>query len=341
MVGELLMRVSLPLIVLFSAFSSAPTRADADWLASAFPERSFQFGNVARGSQLRHAFLVVNRTSSDIRIADWKTKCGCTNVKVGARLIPPGTQTTVEATIDTTKFQGDKASGLILVLDRPVYAEVHLNVTCYIRGDITLTPGQLDFGAVRRSEKLPSTSLTLSYGGGRADWAIAEMKTQTAKVKAEARSLNRTADGQTQWLITATLQPGISSGSFKDEVTVITNDSPPQTIPISIVANIRSAVTALPSVINFGPLRAGQSATKVIHLRSSSPFAITKLGADRSELEVVDQESSAAAPDHEVRVTIKAPVAPGPFFGMVTIESDVKDEPPAQIKTFATTVAGS
>jgi hypothetical protein len=333
------MRWSLRLIMLLLGLSPIVHGADSsDWLGSAFPERSFHFGNVARGSQLRHAFPIVNRSGSEIRIADWKTKCGCTNVKVGARVIPPGAQTTVEATIDTTKFQGNKASGLVLIVDRPVYAEVDLNVTCFIRTDITLAPGQLDFGMVRRAQKLPSVSLTLSYAGGRPDWEITEMKTQTAKLKAEARALGRTADGQIQWQITATLLPEVPNGSLKDEVTVYTNDSPPQTIPISVVANIQTAVSVLPSVINFGSLRPGQAATKVVHVRSASPFSITRVSADRTELEAVDQQRAAAL-DHEVKVTIKAPTATGPFFGIVSIESDVKDEPPALIKTFATTVS--
>jgi hypothetical protein len=334
------MRWFFRFIVLCTSLPPAATwAADADWVKSAFPEQSFHFGNVARGSQLRHAFPVVNRTGSDIHIADWKTKCGCTNVKVGSRLIPPGAQTTVEATIDTTRFQGNKESGLILFVDRPNSAEVHLNVTCFIRGDITLSPGQLDFGVVRRSEKLPSISLKLSYAGGRPDWEIAEMKTLTAHVKAEARAAGRTVDGQIQWVVTATLQPGVSNGSFKDDLSVFTNDSPPQTIPISVVANIQGAVTALPSVINYGPVRPGQSVTKVVHVRSSSPFTITKASADRPELEAVDQQPSAAL-DHEVRVTLQAPAATGPFFGVVKIESDLKGELPVQIKTFATAVPG-
>ena len=61
-------------------------------------------------------------------------------------MIPPGTQTTVEATLNTTNFQGYKASGLTLILDRPAFVEVDLNLTCFIRGDIVMNPGQIDFG---------------------------------------------------------------------------------------------------------------------------------------------------------------------------------------------------
>ena len=127
-----------------------------DWVARVFPERAHDFGIVARGSQVRHAFPVVNRTDMEVRIVDWRTKCGCTNVRVGSKVIPPGTQTTIEATIDTTQFVGYKASGLTLVLDRPLVTEVDLNMNCFIRADITLTPGLVDFGIVRPSDK-PAT----------------------------------------------------------------------------------------------------------------------------------------------------------------------------------------
>ena len=157
----------------------------------------------------------------------------------------------------------------MLVIDRPNYVEVDLNMTCFIRGDVTLNPGQIDFGTVRRSDKLPSAALTLTYSGGRPGWEIAEMKTQTAKVKAVAERLNRPG-GLVQWTVSATLQPSITNGYFKDEITLITNDSPPQTIPISVVANVQSAVSVTPSIINFGPIRAGQSVSKVVHVRSSS-----------------------------------------------------------------------
>ena len=69
-------------------------------------------------------------------------------------------------------------------------------MTCFIRGDVTLNPGQIDFGTVRRSDKLPSSTLTLTYAGGRPGWEIAEMKTQSAKVKAVAEKVNRLSAGR-------------------------------------------------------------------------------------------------------------------------------------------------
>src|SRR3954449_9302456 len=131
------MRRTPILLAAWVALVSQAARAE-NWVDTVFPERAYDFGNVARGSKIRHSFRLINRTSQEIHIADWRTKCGCTEVKVGARVIPPGTQTSIDAVIDTTKFVGPKASGLTLIIDQPNFVEVDLNLSCFIRGDITL-----------------------------------------------------------------------------------------------------------------------------------------------------------------------------------------------------------
>lgn len=312
--------------------------AQTDWLTRVFPERAYDFGTVARGSQVRHAFPIVNGTNQDIRIADWRAKCGCTDVKLGARVIPPGTQTTVEATINTTNFQGYKPSGLTLILDRPVFVEVELNLTCFIRGDIVMNPGQADFGTLRRSAgKLPSTTLILTYAGGRPDWDIVQMKTRTDKVKAIAKEVSRTADGRINWQITTTLQPSAPNGYLKDQITLVTNDTPAQTIPISVVANIQSAVSVTPSIINLGRVAPGQTITRanVAHVRSSSPFSLAKISATSAAL-AADEVRPGAAVDHILNLKLEAPRQPGPFHAILKVETDLAEEPVAQLKVFAT-----
>ena len=332
------MRRTMLMGLLGMVISSPAVRAQGlDWVASALPERAYDFGTVARGSQVRHAFPLINRSDQEIRIADWRTKCGCTNVRVGAKVIPPGTQTTIEATIDTTKFLGYKPSGLTLIFDRPTFVEVDLNLTCFIRGDIVMNPGQMDFGIVRRSDKMPPASLTLTYAGGRSDWEVTKMKTLSSKVKAELRELSRTADGQINYTLTATLQPGVSNGYFKDEITLLTNDQSSPSIPISVVANIQSAVAVTPSIINFGGLRPGQSVSKTVLVRSAQPFSITRLAPSQEGLQPGEDEKGPRAA-HQLKLIFKAPEQTGPYHATLTIETDIKDEPPALLKTFATVV---
>ena len=72
------------------AVLSAPAAHAQSWIDQVFPERSFDFGTVAKGSKVRHSFKVLNRLDQDVRIVDWRTKCGCTEVKIGSMDIPPG-----------------------------------------------------------------------------------------------------------------------------------------------------------------------------------------------------------------------------------------------------------
>ncbi len=329
------MRRAMLLTIAWLALIMTPAQAQ-DWVSTVFPERAYDFGTVARGSKVSHTFRVVNTTAQEIRIVDTRTKCGCTDVRVGARQIPPGTQTVVEATIDTTRFQGYKASGLTLVIDRPQFVEIDLNLTCFIRGDVTLTPGQVDFGVVARKSKA-SLTLNLTYAGGQSDWAITKVQTISSGVSAKLRELGRSPGGQVQYQLSTTLDPSVSNGFFKDEITLLTNDPSGPRIPISVSANVQSAVTVSPAIVNLGRVKPGQVVKKIIMVRSAQPFKVTDIQAKGEELSAADVPE-VARPIHNITVTFKAPKQTGPYNTVLEIATDLKDEPPAKLTTFATVV---
>ena len=329
------MRHALPVVAALALGWAWPAGA-ADWTDAVFPERSHDFGTVARGSKVHHSFKLVNSTNQEIHIASWKTKCGCTDVRVGARDIPPGTQTVIEAVIDTTNFKNYKASGLTLFLDRPSVASVDLNITCFIREDVALNPGQVDFGTVNRS-KQPKAELSLAYSGGQASWAVTEMKTISDHIVAELREQGRSPGGQVNYSLTATLKPSAPIGIFKDQITLKTNDPSGQTIPISVSAVVQSNVMVSPSVINFGSVKPGQTIQKTVLVRSAQPFKLTEIKPAQAELTapaVSDQSKGL----HTVVLTFKAPGRLGPYNAAVEFETDLKDEPAARLSTFANVV---
>jgi hypothetical protein len=308
----------------------------ADWTDAVFPERSHDFGNVARGSKVRHSFKLINTTRQEIHIASWQTKCGCTDVRVGARDIPPGTQTVIEAVLDTTRFAGYKPSGLTVFLDRPIAASVDLNLSCFIRTDVMLNPGQVDFGVVNRSTR-PKVELSLAYSGGQADWAVSSMRTISDHIVAELRELGRSPGGQVNYQLTATLKPSAPIGFFKDEITLKTNDPTSPSIPVSVSAVVQSNVTVSPSVINLGTIRIGQTLPKTVLIRSAQPFKLTGIKPSQPDLTAppAGEQSKAL---HTVALTFKAPARPGPYNAVVEFETDLQDEPPARLSVFANVV---
>ena len=329
------MRRATMLLAAWVALLARPVSAQS-WVESLFPERAFDFGTVARGSKVHHTFKLINRTADEVHVATYRTKCGCTEVRVGANAVPPGTQTGIEAVVDTTRFQGYKASGLTLVIDRPYYAEIDLNLTCFIRGDIVLTPGQVDFGNVRRSSN-PEVSLNLTYAGGVPNWGITKVQTRSGHILARSQEQGRTYEGQMSYLLTATLKPTAANGYFKDEITLFTNDPSSPTIPISVSANVLTAVTVTPSPILLGRVKAGETVTRSVIVRSPQPFKLVALKPSKDDLSATpDPEGPRAL--HKVDITFKAPSVSGPYNGIVEIETDVKDEPPTRLPTFATVV---
>lgn len=330
------MRRVLIIFAACAALSPATVRAQNNWFDVIFPEKSHNFGTVARGSKLRYAFRLVNRTSHDIHILDTRTKCGCTDVKVGARDVPPGTQTTIEATIDTTKFLGYKASGLTLVLDRPSFVEVDLNLICFIRGDVMLNPGQVDFQRVLRGSK-PALKLNLTYLGGRPGWDIVKVQTIGPQVSAELRKLGRDAGGALQYEITTTLDPETPSGYFKDEITLLTNDQESPRIPISVTANVQAAVTVAPSVMNLGHVKAGQTIRRTVLVKANKPFKVTDVTSKKPDLKATKAFED-AQPFHKLTVELTAPTQPGPYDAVLEIATDLPNEPPAKLTAFATIV---
>ncbi len=332
------MRYRLRLLAAVGLVAASPALASAqDWIDSVFPSRSYDFGTVARGSKVHHSFQLVNTTNSEIHIASHQTKCGCTEVRIGATTIPPGTQTVIEAVIDTTKFSGPKASGLTLILDRPQYRQIDLNLNCFIRSDIMLSPGQADFGVVNRASK-PMVDLTLNYTGGKADWAITKMQTLSPHVTARLNETGRSGGGQATYSMTVTLNPSTPTGFFKDEITLFTNDPTSPSIPVSVTANVQSTVTATPSVLTLGAVKPGEEIKKTLLVKSAQPFKVLGVKSNRNELSGSTAAGDTAKALHPVVVTLKAPTEAGPFHAILEVQSDVKDEPATKINAFATVI---
>ncbi len=327
------MRFALLCLATWTVSAMAPAHAQ-DWKAAVFPDRAFDAGTVARGSKVRHSFRVVNTTNQEIHINSWRTKCGCTEVRIGARDIPPGTQTVVEAVLDTTKYVGFKPSGLTLVLDRPSFEEVDLNLSCFIRGDITLSPGLADFGTVARSGK-PKVTMVLNYAGGQPNWDVKKIQTISEHVTAELQPISRSG-GTAQYQLTATLNPTVPSGFFKDEITLQTTD-PNQSIPIAVVANVQAGVTVSPSVINLGRIQAGTTVQRTILVRAAQPFKVTGVTAQKDEISL-NKIPDSVQPFHSMVLTVKAPATAGPYNAAIEIKTDVPGEPPARLTAFATIV---
>lgn len=325
-----------PLLALAASLLVAATsRADVN-LNTVFPSRTHDFGAVARGSQLRHRFRIVNTTGDELRIAETRAKCGCTEVKLGAKVIPPKAETYVDTVLDTTKFLGPKKSGVTLIIDRPVFTEVDLDLNCFIRGEILLNPGQVEFGVVPRGKPATRT-LALTYAGSAAGWGIQKMNTISSAISARLDPPGRTAEGYLQYQLTVTLDSSAPLGYLRDEIELITNDPQSPRIPISVSANVQGAVTVAPGTILLGSIKAGSEVKKTVLVKSAKPFKIVATEAKQGAISGTGASADAKALQ-QLTVTFKAPEKLGGANAVLKVETDLPDEPPAEVTVFATIV---
>ena len=105
------MRHALIALLLAALGWTGPARG-ADWLDAVIPERAHDFGTVARGSKVHHSFKVINNTPNEISYRGGKADVRLHRCSRRCSRHTPGTQTVIEATIDTTRFTGYKPSGL-------------------------------------------------------------------------------------------------------------------------------------------------------------------------------------------------------------------------------------
>jgi len=201
---------------------------------------------------------------------------------------------------------------------------------------ILLDPGVVDFGNIARGGK-PSVVLNLSYLGGQPGWKITKAATISSHVQATINGPFQGPGVGLQYQITAKLNPSVPTGYFKDEITLSTDDPSSPTIPISVAANVQAAVVVSPGNLVFGRVKAGQTITRDVLVRSSQKFKITGSTSPKGDL-TASKVSDAEGPLHRVTITLKAPMQPGPYNAEMQIDTNLKDEPPAKFTAFATVV---
>ena len=75
-------RASLICLAVVLLASAAPAQ---EWARKMFENTSHDFGTVARGAKVEHAFTVENIYEEDAEISEIRSTCGCTNTKISQR----------------------------------------------------------------------------------------------------------------------------------------------------------------------------------------------------------------------------------------------------------------
>lgn len=313
------------LAIVVTLFGHCPIEAQ-DWLREAIaPEaRLHDFGTVARAANTEHRFLIKNNHSSDLHIRSVRTSCGCTTPIIENEWIKPGETGAVLARFNTGTFTGRKAAAVTVTFDKPVYTELQLNVKGYIRSDVVLSPGEVNFGEVPVGEP-KSVELTLDYAG-RNDWALVGTESPLDFVDVKFDEVSRQS-GRVSYKITAELTADAPLGTLHNQILLKTNDRNLTTVPVRFMAVVQPPIQISPQAIELGTVSSQQPLAQRLVVKSRNEFRILAVTSEQAEIQFEASETPKAAHLLSLMISPKRQPIDGAVVSEVVIKTDLMDEP--------------
>jgi hypothetical protein len=314
----------------------APLSAQ-EWAKKMFTTTQHNFGSVARGAKTEFRFALKNLYLEDIHISGVRTSCGCTTPWATKATLKTYETSEIVAHFNTDRFNGQRGATLTVTIDRPMPAEVQLRVDGYIRTDVVVDPGSIEFGSIDQGQAVEK-KVNVNYAG-RNDWKIVEVKSGNPFVSAKVAEKVRRA-GQVSYGLTVSVAAGAPAGYLQDQLILVTNDRNYKQVPVALEGRIVPELMANPSLVALGRLQPGQAARKQIVVQGKQPFRITNVECDNDnfqfDLTAADKERVKAV--HLIPILFVAGNQPGKITGTIRIETDLHGAAATEVRATAVVV---
>ncbi|MDR0328915.1 MAG: DUF1573 domain-containing protein [Planctomycetaceae bacterium] len=266
--------------------------AAESWGAALFRTTQHDFGQVVLGADAEYRFELANPYTNDLKLLKVSASCTCASARFSAPLLKPGEKGAVIVRLNTSgQHLRDKSAVLTVRMETVIRGSrqvdtVQLFVSGYIRSDVVLTPGSLEFGSVPEGTTA-NRVLQLEYTGRSSSWGLTRAERSLPFVSAQAEEVRRER-GNVVYKITATLRENAPAGYFKDVIRFTTNEkqagkSEPVAIILPVQGVVAAPIRAKPSPMLVGILSPQETATKSIVIRNEIPFRITDVSASDNQ----------------------------------------------------------
>lgn len=274
---------------------SAPSAPQLTWAQKMFSDRKFEFGQVAKNSDVRRQVVITNSFNDEITISNINTTCRCGQPSLQDPSDPSKTvsQLTLKTwetgilniRIDTVGHSGHRhptisAECRFKAKDGRSYSEtVQIPLTVDIRTDLTVTPGSADFGTVDlggAAERHVSV-VNSSYNSG--NWTVKEVRSANPNITGEVRQVSRNA-GRVEYDLAVRISGDAPVGDLRDQLTLVTTDTVSPNIPVLVRATVVPEFQVIPSVVQLGNMASGSDRTVTVVVKSKKPFAIENYSTD-------------------------------------------------------------
>ncbi len=296
------------------------------WLNQAIPieARSFDFGTVARAAKTEHRFLITNNSPDDIHLMSARASCGCTTPIIESEWIKAGQVGTVLARFNTGTFTGRKSATLTISIDKPNFAELQLNVRGYIRSDVVLNPGEVNFGEVPVGES-KTVDLTLDYAG-RNDWQLVGLDNPLDFVDATFEEVSRSG-GRVSYKVSATLADSTAVGALQSQLMLKTNDRNLTSLPVRVLGSVLPPVQVSPQTLAFGSIEPGKAVSQRLVVKGRAEFRILDIRGTKADITFEAPETPKLAHLLNISIVPIAQAKDGQITDELQLFTDLMEEP--------------
>jgi hypothetical protein len=328
--ASVLRNVLAGLVCLLLAARSAGAQ---DWASKMFDTMSHDFGTVAKGSKTEYRFQLKNVFEEDAHILSVQSSCGCTTPVITKSLLKTFETGEIVAEFNTRDFTGHRSATLTVKLDKPFTPEVQLRVSGFIRSDVVLQPGAIDFGAVDYGTAAEQ-KLQVIYAG-RENFIISDARSAEPYFEVEVTEKAR-GGGRVAYDLLIRLTKDAPIGYVKDQLILVTNDPRGPELPVSMQGRVVPDITISPTKLFIGVVPSGQTVTKNLLVRGKKPFKILEVKClDKSFTIKASKEAKSV---HLLPVVFTAGNDPGRISQKISIRTDHGDNTVENFTAFAEVV---
>ena len=325
------MWVSLLVLLAVSNISAAQ-----EWAREMFKTTTYDFGTLARGSKPEFKFELTNCYEEEVHIAGVRSSCGCTIPEITKPSLQTRETGHILCRFDTVAHTGAKTSVVTVTLDKPFSAEVQLKISGFVRKDVVMQPGLVEFGQVRQGIAVEK-KIQVEYAG-RPDWQIVDVRCTNTDYEVELESPKRTGK-RTSYMLLVRLKDSARPGYLNDRLTLVTNDPKTRTIELPVEGRVLTNVTVSPASLALGDIPLGERISKQIVVRGNKPFRIVAIQCEDNCFEFSPTDKSRKT--HILSITYLAHGKPGKISQRVHIETDLDKGTTAEFVATATVVTAA
>ena len=291
-------------------------------------------GTVPKGQVIQTDFVIHNAGASDLVITDARPSCGCT-VSSFDKVIKPGTEGKVHASIDTKSFSGPISKSVLVVSNDPDRPQMNLFVKAIVKPFVDIAPQAYVRFAVVKGDPASQDVILISEEKGFKP-SIAEssqpyVKAEITPAGDKDKIAGRPGD---QYKLAVSVTGDAPEGLLNAPIRINTGVQQQPTLEVPVSGIVRPRVSVTPITVNFGNFTPGKDPiTRNIVVTNNKPATPVKV--TRAEVNVpgfvTDVVPTQEGVSYTVVVKANDKVKKGPVDGKVTLYTSDKEKEKIEI----------